>query len=145
MRKIFVLRYCHKPQPNQAAAQALVPFYTPPAASVFFTPLGVVSVFISRSTAQEIFDALMQANIGNHFSVIELNDADEPVAVLTSNASASHHIGFLTSSTDEQLDAGRSADELSAELDTLIDKIAEGGRESLTPREKERLDHLSQL
>lgn len=134
--KIFVIRYQTDPQLNHAAMNALVPFYNPAQAKVVVVPLGVISVFMSDSTADEIFAALINANIGNHFTVIQSDEADRPIKTYNS---------MMTSFTPSQeaIDSTKSDADFERELNALLDKVQEGGRESLSEKELHRLEELS--
>jgi len=143
MRKVMVIRYQTEPQQNQRAAEALVEFYRRGEAWVTPSPFGVVSTMYTNATPEAIFNKLLGANLGNHFSVIEITDQDEPIKVLTSFDGTS--TTSSSSLNNAALDAGRTKAQLQAELDTLLDKIQQFGRDRLTKAEKERLEYLSNL
>lgn len=134
--KIFVIRYQTDPQLNNAAMSALMPFYNTQAAKVAVFPIGVVSAFMSDNSADEIFAALVNANIGCHFTVIQSDEADRPIKTFNS---------MIASFTPSQaaIDSTKTTDELEAELNSLLDKVQAGGRGSLTANELHRLEELS--
>jgi hypothetical protein len=140
----MVIRYQTDPEPNQRAAEALVEFYRRGEAWINPTPFGIVSTMYTNATPEAIYTKLSNANVGNHFSVIEINENDEPIKVLTSfngTTVSGSNIQF----DNAALDAGKTKAELKAELDRYLDKIQNHGANSLTPQEKARLEHLSQL
>lgn len=135
--KIFVIRYQTDPQANQAAMNALKPFYEMPKAQVIVSPLGVISTFMSDNSADEIFAALINANIGNHFTVIQTDANDFPVKVYNSTI-----VSFTPN--QQAMDSVASDEDFEAELNTLLDKVQTTGRASLTAAEVARLEFLSQ-
>lgn len=134
MRKIFFIRYQFVPVPNQRAAEALVEFYSPGEATIHPTPFGMVSCLLTKASPETIFSKLKDANIGDEFSVIEVNQDGIPIKILTS-----------TDPIEFPIDHIGSAEEVQVELDSLLDKIQRLGQNCLTEREKARLTFLSGL
>jgi len=143
-RKVIIYRFQTNPDVNPRAAEALVEFYQHGEATAQDTPFGIVSNLLTHATAEQIFRKLSTANIGNHFTVIELDQEDRPIKTITSNGSVVTIDGPMPSSPEEDL-AGMSSDELKEELDRLLVKVGRHGQLSLTPVEKARLDYISQL
>lgn len=127
------------------AAQALVEFYAKENATAQPTPFGMITCMFTHATPEAIFNKLSSARIGNHFTVIEVNDNDEPIKMLTSFNGATTVTGTNVRLDNEAADEGKTKEELEAELNTLLDKIQQFGQDRLTPTEKERLEYLSNL
>jgi hypothetical protein len=149
--KIFIYRFSSTGTVNMRAAEALKPFYVayPSQAIICRTPFGMLTNMISDFSAQEIFEALVEANIGDHFMVIEVDETDTPVVTLSSNGINTTMPGGNTNVEvridHAKIDRTKTREQLTAELDALIEKVGISGRNSLTPIEMARLDHLSQL
>lgn len=139
--KIIVLRYSSDVRPNMAAALALKPHYDPQRALAIPTPMAMVSVFMSNSTPEDIFLAMSQARCGCQFTVIETNEQDIPIKILSSVTVADAPSGF----TQEQIDSTKTLEDLHGEFNTLLDKVRDHGRDSLSEIELARLAHLSQM
>lgn len=156
-RKIVVYRFQFEPTSNMRMAEALVEFYREDQMEAFMFPTlyGVVSNFITRATPEEIFQKITAANVGNHFTVIELDANDVPIKTITS-AGAEIFVGeSSTTATNVSIggtgtvdhsfiDSRMTNEELEAELNRLLDKVQAHGVKSLSKQEKARLDHLSQ-
>lgn len=134
MRKVFIIRYQFVPVPNQRAAEALVEFYNPGEATIHPTPFGMISCLLTKAAPETIFAKLKDANIGDEFSIIEVDPNGIPIKILTS-----------TDPIEIPIDHVGSPEEIQIELDSLLDKIQRLGQNTLTEREKARLTFLSGL
>lgn len=143
-RKIIIYRFQTNPEVNPRAAEALVEFYHHGEATAQGTPFGVITNLLTNATPEQIFRKLSVSNIGNHFTVIELDNEDRPIKTLTSNGAVTVIDGPMESDPSDDL-RDMTPQQLQVELDNLLAKIAKHGRESLSATEMARLQYLSQL
>lgn len=144
--KIFIYRFSSTGTVNMRAAEALKPFYAayPSQAIICRTPFGMMTNMVSDSSAREVYDALIDANIGDQFMVIEVDNNDTPIVVLMSTGEITMGQTPTETINHAAIDRNKTPAQLDAEFDTLLGKVHEGGMASLSPAEKARLEHLSQ-
>ena len=148
MNKFVVYRYETNPKSNLNMAEALSDFcQSENHVTVHATTFGFVTNLITEATPQQLFQKLLTANIGSHFTIVELDANNVPMITYSS---AGINIDVVESTDDveldhEAIDESMTEDQLQAELNMYLDKVQADGLQALTNTQQSRLKHLSQL
>lgn len=149
MNRIVVYRYQFNPSSNLNMAEALSGICpSENHVSIHHTDFGFVTNILTEAAPEQVFQRLLTADIGSHFTIVELDENAAPKITYSSsgiNIEVTESDGEDVELDHALIDENMTAEQLQAELNMYLEKVQNEGLIGLNSAQKSRLEHLSQL